>query len=431
MSGAIIDRRQTGTNKSAENRKRFLAKHKKAIRDKLTNDTSRSAGDFDSPDGDKNTRVRISGSDSTDEPSFNNDNSTGSVERVHAGNKVFNDKQVFSQPKNGDDEDEPGHDGEDGEHDMLFELTEAEFKEIMFQDLELPHCIKKSLDNPEIQFKRAGYSKQGAASKLSLIRSAREGVMRRIALRGGFNIEIEELTEKLNKLKKSEKTEIAELQAQINKLEERKSTIPFLEELDLRYFAMSEVRLPKPSATIFFLLDVSGSMDADMRGLSKRFFYLLFMFLRTVYDNVKVRFIIHTTEAEEVDETNFFYEFKSGGTTVTPAYELINDIITKEINLETENVYICQASDGDVDNKDGIAATEMLINTLLPKIQHFFYVEPSAGKASFARWYGASAGGPSFLFKIFEKNLKEQMKISQINEGTVYRQFTEMFLKKR
>ena len=58
---------------------------------------------------------------------------------------------------------------------------------------------------------------------------------------------------------------------------------------------------------MFCLMDVSGSMDEARKDLAKRFFILLYLFLTRHYEKIDVVFIRHHTQAQEVDEENFFH----------------------------------------------------------------------------------------------------------------------------
>jgi len=70
---------------------------------------------------------------------------------------------------------------------------------------------------------------------------------------------------------------------------------------------------------MFCLMDVSGSMDESRKDLAKRFFMLLYLFLKRNYDRIDVVFIRHHTVAKEVNEEDFFHSRESGGTVVSSA----------------------------------------------------------------------------------------------------------------
>jgi uncharacterized sporulation protein YeaH/YhbH (DUF444 family) len=155
----------------------------------------------------------------------------------------------------------------------------------------------------------------------------------------------------------------------------KKPYVPFLDEVDLRY--RNRVTYPEPStnAVIFCLMDVSASMDEAKKDLAKRFYTLLYLFLTRKYEEVKLVFIRHTDEAEEVTEEDFFYGKKSGGTEIMPAMELMHNIIETRYPGSAWNVYVAQASDGDATSRDARASAEYLSSKIMPHVRYYAYVE--------------------------------------------------------
>ena len=116
-------------------------------------------------------------------------------------------------------------------------------------------------------------------------------------------------------------------------------------------------------------------MDQRIKDLAKRFFLLLYLFLQRNYDRTDVVFIRHHTTAKEVDEEEFFYSRETGGTVVSSALKLMDEVVTKRYALEEWNIYAAQASDGDNWQDDSPVCNEVLSKRILPKVQHFAYVE--------------------------------------------------------
>ena len=83
---------------------------------------------------------------------------------------------------------------------------------------------------------------------------------------------------------------------------------------------------------MFCLMDVSGSMDQATKDIAKRFYILLYLFLTRTYKNVDVVFIRHHTQAKEVDEHEFFYSQETGGTIVSSALRLMNEIRQRSLS---------------------------------------------------------------------------------------------------
>lgn len=98
---------------------------------------------------------------------------------------------------------------------------------------------------------------------------------------------------------------------------------------------------------MFCLMDVSGSMDQSTKDMAKRFYILLYLFLSRTYKNVEVVYIRHHTQAKEVDEHEFFYSQETGGTIVSSALKLMDEVVKERYNPAQWNIYAAQASDGD------------------------------------------------------------------------------------
>jgi uncharacterized sporulation protein YeaH/YhbH (DUF444 family) len=158
-------------------------------------------------------------------------------------------------------------------------------------------------------------------------------------------------------------------------LRARLDRIPYIDPIDLRF--RNRVRLPVPTAkaVMFCLMDVSGSMDEARKDLSKRFFILLYLFLTRHYEKIDIVFIRHHTQAQEVDEENFFRARETGGTVVSSALVLMDEIIKERYSPSDWNIYAAQASDGDNWHHDSGRCRELLTESILPKCRYFAYVQ--------------------------------------------------------
>ena len=81
------------------------------------------------------------------------------------------------------------------------------------------------------------------------------------------------------------------------------------------------------NAVVLCIMDTSGSMDTMKKYLARSFFFLLYQFICTKYQNVEIVFIAHHTEAKEVTEEEFFHKGESGGTFISSGYKKALDII--------------------------------------------------------------------------------------------------------
>jgi uncharacterized sporulation protein YeaH/YhbH (DUF444 family) len=161
-------------------------------------------------------------------------------------------------------------------------------------------------------------------------------------------------------------------------LRRRSRRIPYIDPVDVRYNRYMAVPKPIAQAVMFCLMDVSGSMTEHMKDLAKRFFVLLYLFLRRRYQAVDIVFIRHTHEAKEVDEQTFFYSAETGGTVVSTALVEMQGVLADRYPAEDWNIYAAQASDGDNLISDNAKAAALLKTELLPLCQYFAYIEVAA-----------------------------------------------------
>ena len=104
-------------------------------------------------------------------------------------------------------------------------------------------------------------------------------------------------------------------------------------------------------------MDVSGSMNKNKKFLARSFFFLLYQFLNHKYSSVDVVFVSHTTEAEEVNEEQFFTQVPNGGTLVSSGLKKAEEIIEKRYHPNNWNIYTFYSGDGDnwsTDNKEAL-----------------------------------------------------------------------------
>ncbi|OZI47640.1 hypothetical protein CEK29_02555 [Bordetella genomosp. 5] len=369
---SLIDRRLNGRNKSAVNRERFLRRYKEQIR-KAVQDLvrERSIADMDQG-GEINLPAR-----DISEPHFRHGQG-GDREMVHPGNREFAKGDTIDRPQGG----EGGGGSEPGEGESVdqftFSLSRAEFLHLFFEDLELPHLVRTQLgDVSQKRWQRAGYTTTGSPSTLSVNRTLRASLSRRVALGLHARSELEqaeaELAEALEE--GADEVRLQALQLRVDEARGRSARVPFLDEIDLRYRNRVPVAVPVARAVMFCLMDVSGSMDEGKKDLAKRFFTLLYLFLSRKYERVEVVFIRHTDNAEEVDEHTFFYDPKSGGTIVLSALELMHEIVQERYSPSAWNVYAAQASDGDSFGADAGKSARFLAEKLLPATRYFAYIE--------------------------------------------------------
>ncbi len=375
----FIDRRKNPKGKSLGNRQRFLKRARAQIKDAV----NKSLRDRSLKELDKGEKITIP-SKSTAEPRFRLNPESGHREHVHPGNKEFDQGDKIKKPPKGAGrgKGKEASDSGDGEDSFQFTLTQEEFLDIFFEDLELPNLVKRSLKEiTSQQYKRAGVTVSGSPTNMNLIRTMRNAHGRRLALRRPSTKEMNELKARLFKLERVAQPgeeEIAERKALIAKLEEmeaRRRWAPFIDPLDVRYNAFEPTPVETTAAVMFCLMDVSGSMGEREKDLAKRFYMLLFLFLKRRYERVEVVFIRHTHHAEEVDEETFFYSRQSGGTVVSTALDKMLEIQKDRFPAHDWNIYVAQASDGFTQSGDAKRCVEILDQDVMPISQYYAYIE--------------------------------------------------------
>jgi uncharacterized sporulation protein YeaH/YhbH (DUF444 family) len=368
----IIDRRLNPAGKNFVNRQKFLRRAKENIKETI----KRAVNDKHLKDIGNAENVKIRSKDLS-EPSFRDDPETGNHRYVLPGNRQFSKGDLIPKPEKKKAGSKEGGQGDDFSEEFEFTLTRDEFLNYLFEDLELPDFVKQSIKGADtLKTAREGFTTSGSPANLNVEQTFKNSIGRRLALRRPSDEEVERVRGLLDSEKDEKKK--AELLAELERLEGRKRIVPFIDETDLKYNLWVKKPHPKTKAVMFCLMDVSGSMGENEKDISKRFFLLLYLFLERKYDTVDIRFIRHTTHAEEVDEHTFFYDTQSGGTTISSGLECIDAIIEDEYNTEEWNLYVAQCTDGDNWSMDNTKCEEILIHQLLPKLQYFAYIEVSA-----------------------------------------------------
>ncbi len=420
MLQQIIDRRLAGKNKSIGNRERFLRRHKDQIREAVKRAVD-GRGIRDLAQGED---IHIPKRDIA-EPVFGHGQG-GKREMVHPGNKDYVRGDRIERPKGGGGGGGGGQatDSGEGDDDFVFHLTKEEFMQVFFDDLALPNLTRTTLaETPEYKTHRAGYSSDGTPNNLHVVRSMRGAIGRRIALGSSSRRDIQELEDELAELKAhpmGHEIAILALEKEIEALRARIGRIPYLDPLDLRYRSRVRTPVPTSKAVMFCLMDVSGSMDEARKDLAKRFFILLYLFLTRHYERIDIVFIRHHTQAQEVDEQNFFHSTETGGTVVSSALVLMEEIAKARYPTSEWNIYGAQASDGDNWHHDSGRCRELLANNILPLCRYFAYVQVAEEEQNLWDEYAALAADA------------KDFAIRKVTEASqIYPVFRQLFKKER
>lgn len=118
---------------------------------------------------------------------------------------------------------------------------------------------------------------------------------------------------------------------------------------DRVYRILSKEKDYESQAVVFFVRDYSGSMAGKPTELVVNQHVLIYAWLSYQYQNqVETRFVLHDTEAREVDNFQAYYQMQvAGGTQVASAYRLVNQIVAEEELTRDYSIYVFHGTDGD------------------------------------------------------------------------------------
>jgi uncharacterized sporulation protein YeaH/YhbH (DUF444 family) len=416
----IIDRRRDPGGKSLANRQRFIRRARALVRRAVREASAKRS----IKDVEKGGDIVVP-ADGVHEPVLRRGGVGGKREYVLPGNKKYIEGDTIPRP----DEDEGGGgasaDGE-GEDDFRFALSDEEFLDLFLEDLELPDLAKRQVMGvEESQPRRAGYRSSGPPAALSISRTMRNSLSRRVALGRPKPEDVAELEAKIAKLddEGGHDEEVARLREDLARITRKMKLVPFIDPFDVRFRRYEQVPRPIARAVMFCLMDVSGSMDEHMKDLAKRFYSLLYLFLKRRYKHVDVVFIRHTHEAKEVDEDTFFHSRESGGTVVSTALEEMARIVKDRYPPNQWNIYAAQASDGDNLPMDNTNTINLLKMAILPLVQYYAYLEVGHAKDD-------QGGEASSLWRAYElvASADERMAMRKVSHRRdIYPVFRELF----
>jgi uncharacterized sporulation protein YeaH/YhbH (DUF444 family) len=242
-----------------------------------------------------------------------------------------------------------------GEHLLEVELSMEELAEILGEKLQLPRIEPKGAKNIDsIKTKFTGLSPVGPEG-LRHFKSSYKRALKRLVGSGTYN-------------------------------PEEPLVLPIRR--DMQYKSFKKVQKPQTQAVVIYMMDVSGSMGDEQKEIVRLESFWINTWLKKHYKGLETRFIIHDAVAKEVDEDTFFRTSESGGTLISSAYKLCQDIIQADYPIADWNIYPFHFSDGDNwSGEDTRLCVKMLQEFFLPNCNVFSYgqVESKYGSGQFLK----------------------------------------------
>lgn len=155
---------------------------------------------------------------------------------------------------------------------------------------------------------------------------------------------------------------------------------------DKRYRSWEITQEPQSNAVIIYMMDVSGSMGDEQKEIVRIESFWIDTWLRSQYDGLDTRYIIHDAVAREVDRETFYHTRESGGTKISSAYQLCAKLVETNYPPEEWNIYLLHFSDGDNwGGGDTKICLDLMEGHLLPKCNLFCYgqVQSAYGSGEF------------------------------------------------
>jgi len=241
-----------------------------------------------------------------------------------------------------------------GRHIREVEITFEELAEMIGEELELPNIVPKGQDNLVSEKDRYNtIARNGPDSLRHFKRTYKEALKRQIAS-GTYNA---------------------------------KQPMIIPDKDDERFRSWKSVPLPQANAAIIYMMDVSGSMTDEQKEVVRIESFWIDTWLKSQYDGIERRYVVHDAVAHEVDEDTFYRIRESGGTRISSAYEKTASIIKRDFPVSEWNIYCFQFSDGDNWGEDSKDCTAFLEKELMPDCNLFCYgqVDSPYGSGDFIR----------------------------------------------
>src|SRR5690349_2559165 len=194
----IIDRRLNPGDKSFANRQRFLrrarAQVRRAAREASSSRSIKDAG--------KGGEISIPAG-GVHEPQLHRSRQGGVRDYLLPGNKKYVEGDTIPRPDSQGGQGSKASDSGEGEDEFRFALSDEEYLDLYLEDLELPDLAKRQIAGvAAVQWRQAGFSTAGPPARISVPRTMRNSMSRRMALRRPKPEELAALETEIEKLER-------------------------------------------------------------------------------------------------------------------------------------------------------------------------------------------------------------------------------------
>jgi uncharacterized sporulation protein YeaH/YhbH (DUF444 family) len=316
--------------------------------------------------------------------------------------------QPQPQPGDGDEDGDPGEEG--GEHEY-YEMDPEEFAQELDEQLglDLEPKGKKVVEETEGDF--TDITRTGPTSTLDFETLFKKGLKRKLAMdfdrdyvrealkidgwgparvfewARGENLPVSRswLEDAYAEISSDEKTKWASLDEMEENVErvdtaqrirrEGIDQVPFRRE-DERYRYPEIVEEREKNVVVVNIRDVSGSMRQKKRELVERTFTPLDWYLQGKYDNAEFVYIAHDADAWEVEREDFFGIRSGGGTRISSAYQLAEELL-EEYPWSEWNRYVFAAGDSENSSNDTEEGVIPLMEQIPANLHAYVETQPS------------------------------------------------------
>ena len=157
-------------------------------------------------------------------------------------------------------------------------------------------------------------------------------------------------------------------------------TVPFRRE-DERFRHPEVTEKRERNVVVVNVRDASGSMRETKRELVERVFTPMDWYLTGKYDAAEFRYVVHDAEAWEVDREEFFGIQSGGGTRISSAYELVEEILS-EYPYSEWNRYVFAAGDSENAGSDTVESVIPLMESIEANLHAYVETQPGGTAAS-------------------------------------------------